>query len=62
MCMKCNGTGRVHSEIMRGVHSFSPCTCHHYMQQRQALELELADLRKRLAMLRAGLSAEGKAD
>jgi len=53
MCMKCNDTGRVYTEVMRGVYSFSPCTCHHTMQARQDLEQELAEVRKRLAMLRA---------
>lgn len=60
MCVKCNGTGRIHSEVMRGVYSFSPCTCHHSMQQRQALELELADLRKRIEEAYARFGAEGK--
>jgi hypothetical protein len=60
MCMKCNGTGRVGSEVMPGAYYFAPCSCEHSMQQRQALEQELSDLRKRLAMLRAGCGTEGE--
>lgn len=60
MCVKCNGTGRIHSEVMPGAYSFAPCSCEHSMQQRQALEQELSILRQRLAISRAQFGADGK--
>jgi hypothetical protein len=62
MCVKCNGTGRVYSEVMPGAYSIAPCSCYHSMRNRQVLEQELQILRKRMAEARARFSAERKAN
>jgi hypothetical protein len=56
MCLKCNGTGRFASEIMQGAYYFAPCSCEYSMQQRQALEQEYAEFKKRLEEAKARLA------
>jgi hypothetical protein len=47
-CVKCNGTGRLYTRVMKGVCLVTACDCEHAERARQEFEQEMADFRRRL--------------
>jgi hypothetical protein len=58
MCAKCNGTGRVYSEIMPGAVAFALCDCEHAERARQEFEQEMMEFRRRLREAKERLKKE----
>jgi hypothetical protein len=58
MCVKCNGTGCVYSEIVPGAYSIVPCYCEHAERARQEFEQEMFEFRRRLREAKERLKME----
>jgi hypothetical protein len=58
MCVKCNRTGRVYSEVMQGAYSIVPCDCEHAERARQEFEQEMIEFRRRLREAKERLKME----